>query len=295
MGFRFRPSQFSVSHSRVIVRGSSFGLSNRVSGVHGCLGRHKFLRNSLSFISGKAGVSRLVTFIGRLFPSSGRSSRRRGANSSSSGISFTGTGTRPIPRRGVSPRSRPSPFVIPHHVGVSLGAGVEGTVFGSASVRGLGKQLAIHSKVTIIRRVNFAYSTTRVRLANVCHSSHHGRLFYKLSFRLLSVSVTRLVGVVPSVSAVIPVLGSFRNGTRFRVTTRACLFTSCAPGVSALHTTTTLRKGSLILVSDRLFSAVSGCVVFGGGAGGLISSLSIRVAIFHGRISVCPFLVSVSG
>lgn len=185
-------------------------------------------------------------------------------------------------------------FILPNGLSFRLRASLGGMIFRGIRFRSIYKGVSLGGHALCLEGLRVHTLSTSVGTIVMCHTSSIEKKCANFSFGVESVGVTGLMSFVPSVSAVMPVLESFRKEIRFSITTRTHLSSGVGVHVPALHSTVCVGKSDLILVSNRAFTRVSGVLVFGGGGGGMFSDVSIGMIIGSNDILICPFRISVS-
>lgn len=185
-------------------------------------------------------------------------------------------------------------FILPTFLSITLRAGTGHVSFGSLRLGGIINRVILHSRDVGLDGLGVRSGVKGKGLAVICQTGGKRRTATNLSLSVRSIGIRGLVTLFPSVSALIPVLHSFRNILSYRIATAYGVSSAVSLVVPSVGSSYCLRKSGVMLLSKRAFARVSGALVFGGGGQGVVSDVSMSLTVGSGGVRIFPFLIRVS-
>ncbi len=292
--FQFRPNNFDIEQSRIIIDDSDFALSGNITNLKSFSKGRGLLRGNLKFQSEQTNIDQLMDLINGL-----------GANSESTDeIVITDDNTdfalaeaqQPtdslLTPNSSLPTEEPNPFMVPKRVNITLDTHIKKAIFGNTDIENLGGKLTIKDGEAILEQMGFTTDAAEMQLTGIYRSERRNHLFAGLDFHLLNIDIAKLIALVPQVDTIVPMLKSFAGRAEFHIAAETYLRADYSPKMSTLRAAAALEGKDLVLLDSETFSTIAKYMMFNKKTENIVDSISVEMTVFRDEVDLYPFLIS---
>ena len=293
--FQFRPNNFDIEQSRIIIDNSDFALSGNITNLKNFSKGRGLLRGNLRFESEKTDIDQLMDLVNGL-----------GADSQSTdeivitddNTDFALADTHQTTQNQVetqyiaSPQSEPNPFMVPKKVNITLDTHIKKAIFGNTDIENLGGRLTIKDGEAILEQMGFTTDAAEMQLTGIYRSERRNHLFAGLDFHLLNIDIAKLIDLVPAVDTIVPMLSSFAGRAQFHIAAETYLRADYSPKMSTLRAAAALEGKDLVLLDSETFSTIAKYMMFNKKTENVVDSISVEMTVFRNEVDLYPFLIS---
>ena len=285
--FQFRPNNFDIKQSRIIIDNSDFALSGNITNLKNFSKGRGLLRGNLRFESEKTDVDQLMNLVNGL-----------GADTETTDeIVITDDNTdfalADNQQSTDSPQTEePNPFMVPKKVNITLDTHIKKAIFGNTDIENLGGRLTIKDGEAILEQMGFTTDAAEMQLTGIYRSERRNHLFAGLDFHLLNIDIAKLIDLVPAVDTIVPMLSSFAGRAQFHIAAETYLRADYSPKISTLRAAAALEGKDLVLLDSETFSTIAKYMMFNKKTENIVDSISVEMTVFRNEVDLYPFLIS---
>ena len=275
--FRFRPNNFDIEKSRIVIDDSDFNLSGNITNLKNFMDDQGLLRAKLDFVSDITNVDQLMALVNGF---------------GSSDTAQTQTETAQLPDTVDVKTAEGDPFMVPKGVSVALNTSIKNAIFNSKYIHDVNGKLTIRDGVAIVEQMGFTSDAAEMQLTGLYRSDRRNHLFCGLDFHLLKIDVKELINLIPAIDTIVPMLKSFEGKAEFHIAAETYLNSLYEPKMSTLRAAAALEGKDLVLLDSETFSTIAKYLMFSKKTKNLVDSLSVEMTVFRNEIDIYPFLIS---
>ena len=275
--FRFRPNNFDIEKSRIVIDDSDFNLSGNITNLKNYMDDQGLLRAKLDFVSDITNVDQLMALVNGF---------------GSSDTAQTQTDTAQLPDTVDVKTAEGDPFMVPKGVSVALNTSIKNAIFNSKYIHDVNGKLTIRDGVAIVEQMGFTSDAAEMQLTGLYRSDRRNHLFCGLDFHLLKIDIKELINLIPAVDTIVPMLKSFEGKAEFHIAAETYLNSLYEPKMSTLRAAAALEGKDLVLLDSETFSTIAKYLMFSKKTKNLVDSLSVEMTVFRNEIDIYPFLIS---
>ena len=275
--FRFRPNNFDIEKSRIVIDDSDFNLSGNITNLKNFMDDQGLLRAKLDFVSDITNVDQLMALVNGF---------------GSSDTAQTQTDTAQLPDTVDVKTAEGDPFMVPKGVSVALNTSIKNAIFNSKYIHDVNGKLTIRDGVAIVEQMGFTSDAAEMQLTGLYRSDRRNHLFCGLDFHLLKIDIKELINLIPVVDTIVPMLKSFEGKAEFHIAAETYLNSLYEPKMSTLRAAAALEGKDLVLLDSETFSTIAKYLMFSKKTKNLVDSLSVEMTVFRNEIDIYPFLIS---
>ena len=296
--FQFRPNNFDIEQSRIIIDDSDFALSGNITNLKNFSKGRGLLRGNLRFQSEQTNIDQLMDLVNGLGADTESTDEititddntdfalaDNQSNKSDSLTSQTG-------QTSQTPTEEPNPFIVPKKVNITLDTHISKAIFGDTDIENLGGRLTIKDGEAILEQMGFTTDAAEMQLTGIYRSERRNHLFAGLDFHLLNIDIAKLIALVPQVDTIVPMLKSFAGRAEFHIAAETYLRADYSPKMSTLRAAAALEGKDLVLLDSETFSTIAKYMMFNKKTENRVDSISVEMTVFRNEIDLYPFLIS---
>ena len=293
--FQFRPNNFDIEQSRIIIDDSDFALSGNITNLKNFSKKRGLLRGNLKFESQQTNIDQLMDLVNGLGTT----------NNATDEIIITDDNTdfaladahqttqNQVETQYIaSPQTEPNPFIVPKRVNLTLDTHIKKAIFGETDIENLGGKLTIKDGEAILEQMGFTTDAAEMQLTGVYRSERRNHLFAGLDFHLLNIDIAKLIDLVPAVDTIVPMLKSFAGRAEFHIAAETYLRADYSPKMSTLRAAAALEGKDLVLLDSETFSTIAKYMMFNKKTENIVDSIAVEMTVFRNEVDVYPFLIS---
>ena len=300
--FQFRPNNFDIEQSRIIIDDSDFALSGNITNLKNFAKGRGLLRGNLKFQSEQTNIDQLMDLVNGL-----------GANNQSTDeIIITDDNTdfaltdnsQTVETQYIASQSDTlstlnsqlstpnNPFIVPKKVNITLDTHIKKAIFGETDIENLGGKLTIKDGEAILEQMGFTTDAAEMQLTGIYRSERRNHLFAGLDFHLLNIDIAKLIDLVPQIDTIVPMLSSFAGRAEFHIAAETYLRADYSPKMSTLRAAAALEGKDLVLLDSETFSTIAKYMMFNKKTENKVDSISVEMTVFRNEVDLYPFLIS---
>lgn len=297
--FQFRPNNFDIEQSRIIIEDSDFALSGNITNLKNFSNDNGLLRGNLKFESQKTNIDQLMDLINGLGGNTEATDEviitddntDFALTQASNLESTTNTELTSLDSQ-LSPQEEPNPFMVPKKVNITLDTHIAKAIFGDTDINNLGGKLTIKDGEAILEQMGFTTDAAEMQLTGIYRSERQNHLFAGLDFHLLNIDIAKLIDLVPAVDTIVPMLKSFAGRAEFHIAAETYLRADYSPKMSTLRAAAALEGKDLILLDSETFSTIAKYMMFNKKTENKVDSIAVEMTVFRNEVDLYPFLIS---
>ena len=294
--FQFRPNNFDIEQSRIIIDNSDFALSGNITNLKNFSKGRGLLRGNLRFESEKTDIDQLMNLINGLGADTETSDEIVITDDNTDFALADATQT--VETQHIASQSdslsteEPNPFIVPKKVNITLDTHIKKAIFGDTDIENLGGKLTIKDGEAILEQMGFTTDAAEMQLTGIYRSERRNHLFAGLDFHLLNIDIAKLIALVPQVDTIVPMLKSFAGRAEFHIAAETYLRADYSPKMSTLRAAAALEGKDLVLLDSETFSTIAKYMMFNKKTENIVDSISVEMTVFRNEVDLYPFLIS---
>ena len=293
--FQFRPNNFDIEQSRIIIDDSDFALSGNITNLKNFSKKRGLLRGNLKFESQKTNIDQLMDLVNGLGTTSNATDEIiiTDDNTDFALADAHQTTQNQVETQYIaSPQTEPNPFIVPKRVNLTLDTHIKKAIFGETDIENLGGKLTIKDGEAILEQMGFTTDAAEMQLTGIYRSERRNHLFAGLDFHILNIDIAKLIDLVPAVDTIVPMLKSFAGRAEFHIAAETYLRADYSPKMSTLRAAAALEGKDLVLLDSETFSTIAKYMMFNKKTENIVDSIAVEMTVFRNEVDVYPFLIS---
>mgnify|MGYP003302145534 CR=1 FL=1 len=288
--FQFRPNNFDIEQSRIIIDDSDFALSGNITNLKNFSKKRGLLRGNLKFESQQTNIDQLMNLVNGLGTTDNTTDE---IIITDDNTDFALADNQQIAvNEDQTTEKEINPFIVPKRVNLTLDTHIKKAIFGETDIENLGGKLTIKDGEAILEQMGFTTDAAEMQLTGVYRSERRNHLFAGLDFHLLNIDIAKLIDLVPAVDTIVPMLKSFAGRAEFHIAAETYLRADYSPKISTLRAAAALEGKDLVLLDSETFSTIAKYMMFNKKTENIVDSISVEMTVFRNEVDLYPFLVS---
>ena len=294
--FQFRPNNFDIDQSRIIINESDFALSGNITNLKNFATGRGLLRGNLRFESEQTNIDELMDLVNGL--GTDKENTDEVVVTDDNTDFAVANATQPASQDSLSilnsqlSTEEPNPFMVPKKVNITLDTHIKKAIFGNTDIENLGGKLTIKDGEAILEQMGFTTDAAEMQLTGIYRSERRNHLFAGLDFHLLNIDIAKLIDLVPAIDTIVPMLSSFAGRAQFHIAAETYLRADYSPKMSTLRAAAALEGKDLVLLDSETFSTIAKYMMFNKKTENIVDSISVEMTVFRNEVDLYPFLIS---
>ncbi len=295
--FSFRPNNFDIEQSRIIIDDSDFALSGNITNLKNFSKGHGLLRGNLKFESEQTNIDQLMDLINGLGVDNSATDEIV-ISDENTDFALADTQQSTIETQYIASQSdslqteEPNPFMVPKKVNITLDTRIQKAIFGNTDIENLGGKLTIKDGEAILEQMGFTTDAAEMQLTGIYRSERRNHLFAGLDFHLINIDIAKLIDLVPQIDTIVPMLSSFAGRAQFHIAAETYLRADYSPKISTLRAAAALEGKDLVLLDSETFSTIAKYMMFNKKTENIVDSISVEMTVFRDEVDLYPFLIA---
>ena len=291
--FQFRPNNFDIEQSRIIIDDSDFALSGNITNLKNFSKKRGLLRGNLKFESQQTNIDQLMDLVNGLGTTTETTDEVAVTDDNTDFAIADATQTASTDTIGTETITQEvNPFIVPKRVNITLDTHIKKAIFADTDIENLGGRLTIKDGEAILEQMGFTTDAAEMQLTGIYRSERRNHLFAGLDFHLLNIDIAKLIDLVPAVDTIVPMLSSFAGRAQFHIAAETYLRADYSPKMSTLRAAAALEGKDLVLLDSETFSTIAKYMMFNKKTENIVDSISMEMTVFRNEVDLYPFLVS---
>ena len=291
--FQFRPNNFDIEQSRIIIDDSDFALSGNITNLKNFSKKRGLLRGNLKFESRQTNIDQLMDLVNGLGTTTETTDEVAVTDDNTDFAIADATQTASTDTIGTETITQEvNPFIVPKRVNITLDTHIKKAIFADTDIENLGGRLTIKDGEAILEQMGFTTDAAEMQLTGIYRSERRNHLFAGLDFHLLNIDIAKLIDLVPAVDTIVPMLSSFAGRAQFHIAAETYLRADYSPKMSTLRAAAALEGKDLVLLDSETFSTIAKYMMFNKKTENIVDSISVEMTVFRNEVDLYPFLIS---
>lgn len=279
--FEFRPNDFNIERSRIVIQNSDFNLSGKVTNLRNFMKKRGLLEGDLLFESGNTSIDELMAIVNGM-----------GTDTNSPDSVARASEAEVTKLMNANHLPEPNPFMVPKGVNLSFTTKIYHAEYSNMKLDSLQGRLTIKDGIAVVEQMGFTTEAAEMQLTGMYRSDRKNHLFAGFDFHLLNIDIHRLISMIPSIDTIVPMLKSFEGQAEFHIAAETYLNAWYKPKLSTLRAAAALEGKNLVLLDNETFSTIAKYMMFNKKTRNVVDSLSVEMTVFRNEIDLYPFLIS---
>lgn len=279
-----KPEVFSISDSEFKVGSSVFELDGYLYDLDGFIEKTTLLTGEFNFVSTHTDLNELMWYVNKF---AGDSDSTLVDDVDIQYVKNDVGGESVVEEQELA-----EPFMVPLGVDLSLNTNIENLIYDDLVIEDLGGKIFIKDSVMVLDQMAFTSNAARMQLTALYRTPRSNHLFAGVDFHLLDISVEELIGIIPYVDTIVPMLKSFAGKGEFHFAFETYMKSDYTPKMSTLKGAAAFNGQDLVVLDNETFSTIAKVLQFDKKSENKIDSLSVEMTIFRNEIDVYPFMIS---
>ncbi len=264
ISLHFKPDEFLVKESRMIIAKSDFKLDGILSNFRAYSKNEGLLKGDFNFNSNLTDVNHLM----KLSSGFGVEDSLKTETSTES---FT--------------------FMVPKGVDLTLNANVEKALLSGDTATDVRGKLTIKDGNMLLESILFTASAAKMQLSALYRTPRKNHLYAGLDFHLLDIEIAELLRMIPDIDTIMPMLRSFDGKAEFHLAFETYLDSAYNLKKSTLRGVSSVTGQDLVLMDGETFSEIAKMLRFNKKTENRVDSLSAEFTIFRNEVDIYPFQI----
>lgn len=276
----YNPEQINIREAKVTLGHSDFELYGTVDNFEEWLDDKAMLKGDLNFTSDYADVDQLMNM-------------------------FSGMGSDPDSlealRKVDDVPAEANPFIVPKNVNVTLHTHIKRSIAFGNDLHDVAGALTVNDGRVILDQMGFVCKAASMQLTALYRSPRPGHLFAELDFHLLDIQIDELIGMIPAIDTLVPMLSAFDGNANFHLAAQTYLDANYKPKMSTLMGAAAITGEDLVVMDNKDIATIAKFMRFKSWKDKdnkiKIDSLSVEMVAMddgHGcEVEIYPFLLNV--
>jgi hypothetical protein len=227
--FQFRPNNFDIEQSRIIIDDSDFALSGNITNLKNFANGRGLLRGNLRFESDKTNIDQLMNLVNGLGGDSQSTDEIAITDDNTDFALANNQSNESDSPTSPTPTEESNPFIVPKKVNITLDTHIKKAIFGNTDIENLGGKLTIKDGEAILEQMGFTTDAAEMQLTGIYRSERRNHLFAGLDFHLLNIDIAKLIDLIPQIDTIVPMLSSFAGRAQFHIAAETYLRADYSP------------------------------------------------------------------
>ncbi len=270
--FHYSNRDFTIDTSRIVLGKSDFNLSGKIKNFGSWTQRKDTLVGELNFTSLNTDVDELLS----LLPESQEDSVEVGQEVAQS----------------EQDTSEADPFMVPEMVNLRLNTRIANAHAFDQDLKNLGGSVVINNGEVYLDQMGFVCEAAKLQLSAMYKTPRRDHIYVGLDYHMVDIDIQQLIGMVPQLDTLVPMLNSFRGKAQFHIAAETYVNDQYQLKPSTIRGACSIEGKDLVLLDSETFSQIAKILMFNKKTENKIDSISAQITLYKDEITVYPFSVS---
>lgn len=275
--FDYSNRRFTIETSQFHIGNSDFALVGEVTNMGQWMQHKGILTGELNFTSQYSDVNELMALF-----------------SADNGSEETPQPAEAASAAPAAPKDTAAtePFLVPTTVDLALNTHIyEADVF-NQRVRNLAGRLYVKDGTLVLEEMGFVCKAAKMQLTAMYRTPRKNHLYVGFDYHMLDVNIQELIGMIPQIDTILPMLKSFRGAAEFHLAAETYLKQDYSIKPSTLRGACSVFGKDLVVMDSETFSQIAKLLMFSKKTENRVDSLSAEITLYKKEIDIYPFCVS---
>ncbi len=269
--FDYSNRKFKIETSKIKLGDSDFSLTGEVRNIGKWLQKQDTLLGELNFVSDHTDVNQLM----ELF-------------SADSGSEET-----PAQAATEAPEDNSNgPFLVPQRVDLVLNTSIKEAKVFKETAYNLGGRVYVRNGALVLEEMGFVCNAAKLQLTAMYRTPRRNHLYLGLDYHMLDIDIEALIGMIPQIDSMIPMLKSFKGNAEFHLAGETFLNQNYQLKTSTLRGACSIFGKDLVVLDSETFDKIAKLLLFKKKTENKVDSISAEVTLYKKEVDIYPFVVS---
>ncbi len=280
MTFDYSNHDFKIATSEIKLGNSDFSLTGEVRNISRWLQKRDTLVGELDFVSNHTDVNQLM----ELF------SAESGSEEVPDSMALAAA-----EQQEAQPDSakQDGPFLVPQMVDLVLNTHIKEAVVFNETAYNLGGKVYVRNNTLVLEEMGFVCNAAKLQLTAMYRTPRRNHIYLGLDYHMLDVDIAALIGMIPQLDTMVPMLKSFKGNAEFHLAAETYLNQNYEIKPSTIRGACSLFGKDLVVLDSETFDKISKILMFKKKTENKVDSISAELTLYKKEIDVYPFCVSI--
>lgn len=277
--FAYSNKECKIEQSKLIIGNSDFALTGELRNIGRWMRKRGVLEGEINFVSEETDADELLALLSAKEGSEEEAIRQEGEEA--------------IRREGEEISEETEPFMVPKNVDLTLNTQIKkATAFGQTATN-LGGKIYIKDGMLILEEMGFICNAAKLQLTAIYRTPRRNHIYVGFDYHMLDVNIQELVGMIPQIDEMMPMLRSFKGEAEFHLAAETYTNAKYEIKPSTIRGAASIFGKDLVVMDNETFSTISKLLIFSKKTENKVDSISAEMTIYKKEIDVYPFCVSI--
>lgn len=281
MTFDYNNHDFKIATSQIKLGKSDFSLTGEVQNIGKWLQKRDTLVGELNFVSEHTDVNQLL----ELF------SADSGSEEVMDSTAIAAAEAQKAQKDSAAKQD--GPFLVPQMVDLVLNTHIKEAVVFDETAYNLGGRVYVRNNTLVLEEMGFICNAAKLQLTAMYRTPRRNHIYLGLDYHMLDVDIAALIGMIPQLDTMIPMLKSFKGNAEFHLAAETYLNQNYEIKPSTLRGACSLFGKDLVVMDSETFDKISKILMFSKKTENKVDSISAELTLYKKEIDVYPFCVSI--
>ena len=286
---QFTPGRFDIADSRFLLGQSDFCLKGDISNLDSYLDKTGLLEGHLDFSSEHTDVNEIMDLVSGIGRGDAQTATVEGALATDSLAEAEVAEVSPSTTD--EPTKEDNPFMVPLGIDLTLRTDISTAVWNGFDFHHVGGKVTCRDGVLVMEELGFTTKAATMQLTAMYKSPRPNHLFMGMDFHLLNIDIDDLIGMVPAVDTVVPMLKSFSGRAQFHIAGESYLKSNYDLKLSTLRGAASIEGGDLTVLDEKTFGTIKKYLMTDKQTENRIDSVDIELSVFRDEVDLYPFRI----
>lgn len=184
-------------------------------------------------------------------------------------------------------------FVVPPGIDFTFQTDIQKVLFGKLRMDSIHGEIVMRNQCIELSDLALRSSAANMSTSAVYKATDTLRAYTGFSLQMHDIRIDSLVGLIPALDTLFPMLRSFAGLVDFHIAADAWLDSTMMIDLPTLRAAAYLDGRDLVLMDGETFAEISKMLMFKNKKRNLIDSISVDLAVKDGTVEIFPFLVEI--
>lgn len=276
--FDYSNRRFTIETSQFHIGNSDFALVGKVTNMGQWMQHKGILQGELTFTSQYSDINELMALFS--------------ADEGSEETSETTQTTKPTETTQTTEPTESEPFLVPTSIDLALNTKIYQADVFNQRVRNLAGRLYVKDGTLVLEEMGFVCKAAKMQLTAMYRTPRKNHLYVGFDYHMLDVNIEELIGMIPQIDTMLPMLKSFRGEAEFHLAAETYMRQDYSIKPSTLRGACSIFGKDLVVLDSETFSQIAKLLMFSKKTENKIDSLSAEITLYKKEIDIYPFCVS---
>lgn len=276
--FAYSNRECKIEQSKLIIGNSDFALTGELRNIGRWMRKKGVLEGEINFVSEATDADELLALLSAKEGSEEETIRQEGEEA--------------IRQEGEEISEETEPFMVPKNVNLTLNTQIKKATAFRQTASNLGGKIYIKDGTLVLEEMGFICNAAKLQLTAIYRTPRRNHIYVGFDYHMLDVNIQELVGMIPQIDEMMPMLRSFKGEAEFHLAAETYTNAQYQIKPSTIRGAASIFGKDLVVMDSETFSTISKLLMFNKKTENKVDSISAEMTIYKKEIDVYPFCVS---